>query len=94
MPDEWLQAFADKAVLPVLALFGAKDTQVSAAVNQPAIARALEGHKDVTIRTLPHLNHLFQTAKTGMLDEYAQSEETMAPSALDVLADWVVKHAR
>ena len=36
-----------------------------------------------TVKELPGLNHLFQTCKTGAPAEYAQIEETLAPSALE-----------
>jgi hypothetical protein len=35
------------------------------------------------------LNHLFQTAKTGAVDEYARIEETMSPRALETIAQWI-----
>jgi fermentation-respiration switch protein FrsA (DUF1100 family) len=83
-----------KVSCPVLALNGEKDLQVDAKINLPAIAKALQegGNKDYTIKELPKLNHLFQTCQTGMVSEYGKIEETFAPAALDVLADWVVKH--
>jgi len=78
---------------PVLAVNGEKDLQVSAAENLPAIKAALAGDKDVTILALPGLNHLFQTAGTGSPLEYAQIEETIAPSALATIVDWTVARA-
>lgn len=78
--------------MPVLALNGAKDVQVSAAVNIPAIKAALAGNPDATTQVLPGLNHLFQTANTGAPAEYAQIEETIAPSALATVVDWTVAH--
>ncbi|MFN3429384.1 MAG: alpha/beta hydrolase family protein [Candidatus Sericytochromatia bacterium] len=75
---------------PVLALNGALDTQVDATVNLGAIARALGHNRDVTTRALPGLNHLFQTARTGLVEEYGQIDETFAPAALTLMADWVV----
>jgi hypothetical protein len=39
---------------------------------------------------LPGLNHLFQTAKTGLPAEYGDIEETIAPKALDLIASWVL----
>ncbi len=76
---------------PVLALNGSLDTQVPADINLPEIEKALKagGNTDVTILTLPGLNHLFQTAKTGALDEYARIEETFAPVALDAMTTWI-----
>jgi len=81
---------------PVLALGGAKDLQVPAAQNLRAIAQALKagGNADVTVREMPGLNHLFQTAPTGALDEYAQIEETFAPAALKVMGDWIARRTR
>lgn len=78
---------------PVLALNGEKDRQVSAEQNLPAIKEALTQSTDVTVTALPGLNHLFQTAKTGSVSEYAQIEETIAPVALATIVDWTVAHA-
>jgi fermentation-respiration switch protein FrsA (DUF1100 family) len=79
---------------PVLALNGALDLQVPPAEDLAAIKSALAGHRDVTVKELPGLNHLFQTAKTGAPGEYGQFEETMAPAALAVIGDWVVQRTR
>jgi hypothetical protein len=38
---------------------------------------------------LPGLNHLFQTAGTGLINEYGSIEETMAPVALQAISDWI-----
>jgi len=80
---------------PVLAINGAKDVQVAADVNLPAIEKALRagGNSDVTVRELPNLNHLFQTSKTGAVSEYAQIEETMSPIALTLMGDWIESRA-
>jgi uncharacterized protein len=77
--------------VPVLAINGEKDLQVSAADNIPAIEDNLRagGNKDVTARTLPGLNHLFQTCTTGAVSEYSRIEETFAPSALTLVSDWI-----
>ncbi|MGD8278225.1 MAG: alpha/beta fold hydrolase [Gemmatimonadota bacterium] len=80
-----------KVHVPVLALNGSKDLQVPPKQNLAAIRQALQdaGNKDVTIRELPGLNHLFQTAGTGSPSEYATIEETMSPVALQTIADWI-----
>ncbi len=75
--------------VPVLALNGSLDRQVPPRENLAAIRAALKDNKDVTIVELPGLNHLFQTAKTGAVGEYAQIDETIAPVALDRMADWI-----
>ncbi|SDL95915.1 hypothetical protein SAMN05421823_109137 [Catalinimonas alkaloidigena] len=76
---------------PVLALNGEKDLQVPAGPNLKALADALKssGNTRVTTRELPGLNHLFQTAQTGLPAEYGQLEETFAPVALETIADWI-----
>ncbi|MGH6908871.1 MAG: alpha/beta hydrolase family protein [Phenylobacterium sp.] len=83
-----------KLRVPVLAMNGDKDVQVLAKQNLPAIREALKGDPDATVAELPGLNHLFQTAPTGAPAEYARIEETMAPAALDMLADWVAAHVK
>jgi len=82
-----------KVKVPVLAIGGSKDLQVDAKTNLAAIRAALAGDQDVTIQALPGLNHLFQTAKTGLVIEYGQIEETIAPAALTTIVDWTVAHA-
>lgn len=80
-----------KVHVPVLALNGSKDLQVPPKENLAAIEKALRegGDKDVTVKELPGLNHLFQTAETGSPSEYATIEETMSPLALQTIADWI-----
>jgi pimeloyl-ACP methyl ester carboxylesterase len=80
---------------PVLALNGGKDTQVSAAINLPAIRRALEegGNDDVEVEEIPGLNHLFQTAGTGHPREYGKIDETLAPIVLERIAGWILRQA-
>jgi pimeloyl-ACP methyl ester carboxylesterase len=81
---------------PVLALGGGKDRQVPAAQNLAATATGLKaaGNRDVTVKELPGLNHLFQTANTGGPDEYGTLEETFAPVALQLIGDWIAQHSR
>ena len=76
---------------PVLAINGELDLQVLPGQNVPAIEAALKkgGNKDHTVLRLPGLNHLLQTAKTGLPAEYAQIEETMAPAALEAITTWI-----
>ena len=80
-----------KVRCPVLALNGEKDLQVPPKEDLAEIKKALKrgGNTRVTARELPGLNHLFQTCKTGSVSEYAQIEETIAPSALAVIGDWI-----
>ena len=77
--------------VPVLALNGELDVQVIADENLAGIRQALAGNPDATVEKLPGLNHLFQTVRTGGPGEYAQIEETLAPAALQRIADWILQ---
>ncbi len=85
-----------RVTVPVLAVIGERDLQIPARENIPAIRAALEagGNKDATVRALPDLNHLLQTAKTGQISEYAQIEETMSPVVLTLVSEWVGERIR
>ena len=76
---------------PVLVMNGEKDLQVPAKQNLDAIRRALTaaGNTRFEVVEMAGLNHLFQTAKTGMPAEYGAIEETMAPAALDIISRWI-----
>ena len=82
-----------KVTCPVLAINGSLDKQVLPSQNLPPIRKALEeaGNKHFEIDEMPGLNHLFQTAKTGAIPEYAEIEETMSPVALEKMGNWILK---
>lgn len=86
----------ERVRVPVLAIVGAKDLQVLPGDNMPAIERALErgGNPDVELHVLPNLNHLFQHAETGAPGEYQQIEETFAPEALELVANWILARTK
>ena len=58
-------------------------------------ARLVDGLAEVypapllTVRTLDDLNHLFQPARTGEVDEYLTIDTTFDPAALAALTDWL-----
>jgi fermentation-respiration switch protein FrsA (DUF1100 family) len=83
-----------KVKCPVLAINGEKDLQVPPEENLQAIEEALKagGNRDYTVKELPGLNHLFQTAETGSPSEYARINETISPAALELIGDWVSEH--
>jgi len=82
-----------KVKCPVLAINGEKDLQVPPKENLSAIEEALKvgGNQNYTIIELPNLNHLFQTAQTGLPAEYAKIEETISPVALKIISDWILE---
>jgi pimeloyl-ACP methyl ester carboxylesterase len=84
-------AHLSKVRVPMLILIGDKDLQVPADAN---IARAKDalakgGNTQVRAEKLPGLNHLFQTAKTGAVEEYVTISETFNPAALELMTGWL-----
>ena len=78
--------------VPVLALNGELDLQVAVKENLDLIGAGLKagGNEDVTIKSFPKLNHLFQTSQTGLMSEYGQIEETISPEVLKTVSDWIL----
>lgn len=88
--------YLNKVKCPLLALNGALDLQVPAERNIDAIRKALKqgGNKHFETHIFPELNHLFQTAQTGLPGEYGTIEETIAPEVLAYMARWVKKQVQ
>jgi pimeloyl-ACP methyl ester carboxylesterase len=82
-------AFLSRIRVPILALNGTLDRQVPADENLAAIKSALAHNADVTICRIDGLNHLFQTARTGAIGEYADIEETISPVVLRMVTEWI-----
>ena len=97
--DEWMRYFLSydptnnlsKVTCPVLAINGSLDYQVIPEINLDGMksAFAKAKNKDVTIKELPGLNHLFQNATTGSAIEYETIEETFDPAALELMSSWI-----
>jgi uncharacterized protein len=75
---------------PTLAIWGERDIQVIPELNRNAIANLIKRNIsiDATLLTLPGLNHLLQTSRTGLPDEYDQIDEAISPEALKTISDW------
>lgn len=74
--------------MPVLALYGEKDNQVSV-TDAPLMKEALRADRFAEVKLFPSLNHLFQHSKTGGVEEYAKIEETISPEVLQTIAEWL-----
>ncbi|HKI89060.1 MAG TPA: hypothetical protein VKA38_08540 [Draconibacterium sp.] len=87
------QAVLTKVTIPGLALYGELDQQVNQDKNIRIIEQALKqtGINNFTLKRLAGLNHLFQTAQTGLEYEYIKIEETISLRALEVISGWIVK---
>jgi fermentation-respiration switch protein FrsA (DUF1100 family) len=83
-----------KVKRPVLVIIGENDLQVPPDNNLPPIEQALKtsGNDDYRVMRPAKLNHLLQTSETGLPLEYARSEETMAPTALEAISGWIQAH--
>ncbi|MAY74951.1 MAG: hypothetical protein CMJ31_09615 [Phycisphaerae bacterium] len=79
------------ARVPVLAVFGGRDLQVTPKQNvEPMRDVLLEaGDPRSAVITLATSNHLFQPAETGLLDEYEKLADEMQPMLIDLVAAWL-----
>jgi len=85
--------YLEKTRVPVLVLNGTKDIQVTSTLNVPAIEAALirGGNTQSTTIVYEGLNHLFQPAQTGSVEEYASIEITIDPQVLNDIATWILQ---
>jgi pimeloyl-ACP methyl ester carboxylesterase len=81
-----------KLKIPVLALNGTFDIQVTSDENLSAIEAALKKgkNKKYELHALPNLNHLFQTAKTKV-QTYDTIDESFSPDAANLVGAWILK---
>ena len=76
--------------MPIFAINGSLDVQVIAEHELPVIEEAVRaGGGQVMTRNYPGLNHLFQPAETGAVDEYEEIEITIDPGVLEDMSDWI-----
>lgn len=83
----------EKVKCPVLAIDGSKDVQVPPKEDIAAIKKALVdgGNKKIKIVEFDGLNHLFQTAKSGLPSEYNKISETISPKVLELITNWILE---
>ena len=88
-PIPYWNQFTGKALI----LNGSKDSQVPANENLTGIVNAINNEKaDVKSHIFENLNHLFQPATTGSIDEYREIEKTIDEKALSVISKWLQQH--
>ncbi|NGP89821.1 alpha/beta hydrolase family protein [Fodinibius halophilus] len=79
-----------KLDIPVLVLFGSKDTQVTVEMNKDPIKEALESAEvPYQIEVFPNANHPFQKAKTGKVREYGQLENRFVDGFTSTIVNWI-----
>jgi pimeloyl-ACP methyl ester carboxylesterase len=81
-----------KTQCPVLAINGSKDVQMD-----PQNLKKMEsiftesGNDSVTIIEYKGMNHLFQEAQTGLMNEYNNIEHTISEKVLKDMVNWIYK---
>lgn len=82
--------------IPFLALNGDKDLMVPAGENLGAIAEGLKkaGNKNVTIKVLPGINHLFQHCVTCTQQEPFTLKENFSAAAFVIIEKWLQQFAK
>lgn len=76
--------------MPVLAIFGEKDMQVSPEGNlEEAIKLRNEPAVRLDYRVIPEANHLFQKANSGLPSEYGILERSFADGFIDTIVEWL-----
>ncbi len=94
----WFRRFLERDPLddlrqlscPVLALYGQLDIQVQADPNASLMQQALSGDPSSKVIVFPGANHLFQSARTGAVEEYAMLPKEFTPGFLDSLSAWML----
>jgi dienelactone hydrolase len=82
---------AAKLKVPMLILQGERDYQVTMA-DFANWKKALAGHKNVTLRTYPKLNHLFMEGEGKSRPAEYEKEGHVAAAVIDDIAAWVKEH--
>ena len=82
----------EKMTCPLLAIFGGRDVQVPAELNEKALLHSLlKGkHQDFTVKVFPRANHVFQKANTGSESEYPELPKQFVPGFLDYMTAWII----
>jgi pimeloyl-ACP methyl ester carboxylesterase len=85
-PEKYLSQLS----IPVMAIHGSKDKQMLATENLKAIEAALHSSPKNLVLEMDGLNHLFQTANSGLMSEYSKISETIAPQVLNTMKNWIL----
>jgi pimeloyl-ACP methyl ester carboxylesterase len=84
-----------KVAVPVLALYGERDTQVAAAESMRLIEKSLmeAGNANYTLKLFPKANHMFLDAETGCASEIPRLRR-IVPGYFDTIRDWSLRYVR
>lgn len=84
--------YLTRTKVPVLAIYGSKDTQVPLLVNEQVMRDVLSFSKKNEVKVFQNLNHLFQKSETGSPSEYSMIEETFDVQVLETMRMWIQKN--
>ncbi len=81
-----------KLNIPILGLFGEKDTQVTEEQNASRFNEICEDREEYCVTVVfENANHLFQKADTGLPMEYATLAKEFVDGFLESISKWVLK---
>ncbi|WP_194775755.1 alpha/beta hydrolase family protein [Pararhodonellum marinum] len=86
------ETYIRKVNIPVFAAFGELDKQVHPYQNSERLDLLIQAYdkKDFSSKIYPKLNHLFQTAETGGIPEYANNEESFNELVMKDIVSWIL----
>jgi len=79
---------------PVLLLNGTSDLTINADANQNALKAGLKLNKNVTVKKLVGVNHLFQPDPTKWPVLNGQPQPNFSPEAQETIREWIVAQAK
>jgi pimeloyl-ACP methyl ester carboxylesterase len=84
------QADISSLQIPMLAIFGEKDSQVILDPNR-TMAESLKENSDLnlTIVEIESANHLFQQSNTGLPSEYGMLDKEFADGFVEAIIEWL-----
>lgn len=96
MNNDWMRQFVqfeaseylcklEKKKVPLLAIHGGKDVQVSPEIN----SKGFSEYAYADLHIMEGLNHLMQSCNTCSYEEYGDLEETISPSVLNLITTWI-----
>lgn len=76
--------------IPILGIFGGKDTQVTPEQNKTPLDQVCNvPDTKCEIRVFPEANHLFQKAGTGLVNEYATLPKEFVSGFTKLMGNWI-----
>lgn len=82
-------SFWSQVDVPVLALYAEHEASVFAETHAPVLAELLDDNPDVTISTVPGVNHLFMEADTGNPQEWPNLPQAVPERVLTRIGEWL-----